>query len=222
MRIAVKICGLTRPQDVQDAIDSGADAIGVVFDRGPCRVSQSQAKDLLDVVVDRPIERVAVVGSAGISVWEEMLGLGFDLVQFAAERAPPPPADWDYGRALPPIVPAFFDGPLLEAQVTQWRETWPWRATASSLRGALNVDGANGGGTGSRADWSKAARLAKNGAIILSGGLRADNLEQAISRVRPHAVDVSSGVEAAPGIKDAKLMRDFVEEVRRLEHMTGG
>ncbi|MBX2810252.1 MAG: phosphoribosylanthranilate isomerase [Myxococcales bacterium] len=215
MRIAVKVCGLTRPADVQAAIAAGVDAIGVVFDRGTCRVSESEARILLDKAQEADIERVAVVGEADVPTCRRIRALGFDFVQAVASEALET-------AGLRYIVPAFFDSLDVESRVQAWRLANPsTRSSSGSLQGAINVDGAGGGGTGAKADWFRVARIARGGAVILSGGLRVENLAEAVRLVQPHAVDVSSGVEEAPGIKSHRRMHAFVQAVRNLESTLG-
>ena len=134
-----------------------------------------------------------------------MRELGFDLWQGVGA----PTADL-------PWLPAFFDGPEVEAEIAAWPGTLPPRRSMG-LTGCLNFDGPGGGGTGARADWSRAAQLARRYPLCLAGGLRADNLEEAIARVRPMALDVTSGVEAAPGRLDRARLRDFLAVAREAE-----
>ena len=163
------------------------------------------------------MERVAVVGTSTKDI-RPMLDLGFDLIQVVA--GPALASSIEEG----PVLPVFFDDETLLARVEAWRhQPGPRRAVhlrrpvPGRLFGTLNVDGHGGGGTGQPADWGRAARVAVGGAITLSGGLRVENLEDALRQVRPHAVDVSSGVETSPGTKDPIRMRAFVQEVRRME-----
>lgn len=212
MRIAVKVCGLTRPEDVEAAIEAGVDAIGMVFDRGPKKLTSAAAKKLLAVASGSAVERVAVVGTAGIDERQRIGDLGFDLVQAVASQE----LSQSPGRV--PLLPTFFDGVDLLERLERWLPTFsapPLRA--GSLRGTLNVDGPGGGGTGAKASWSRARAMAERVPLTLSGGLRKENLQDALERVRPYAVDVCSGVEVAPGVKDAQRMRAFVAEVRRVE-----
>ena len=208
------ICGLTRPQDVEAALDAGADAIGVVFDRGPCRVTPKDARDLLEAARGTSVERVAVVGTASLEVRARIAELGFGVVQAVATRdLAERPGEW-------PLLPAFFDGPDLLDRIAAWRALFPPAPPRpGSVLGTLNVDGMNGGGTGCRADWARAAGAARGGALTLSGGLRRENLETALRAVRPSAIDVSSGVEASPGLKARDRVAAFVREARRLEEV---
>lgn len=215
MHIAVKVCGLTRSSDVHAAISAGVDAFGIVFDRGACCVPESTAQELLRAAQGAPIERVAVVGEAGLASCRRMWAMGFDVVQAVASEEL-------MTAGLDFVVPAFFDGDDVEQRVQAWRTENPALSIRrGSLRGAINIDGAGGGGTGSRADWRRSARIAAGGATILSGGLRVENLAEAVQTVQPHAVDVSSGVETHAGVKSPQLMRAFVAEVRRLEAALG-
>lgn len=211
MRIAVKICGLTRPEHVTAAIEAGADALGLVFDRGPCRLDLHQARTVLAAAEGAAVERVAVVGTLDRGTRAEIGALGFDLLQVDAEAL-------RIGPEAQPLLPAFFDDEDLVDRVRRYRAAFRAQpAQPGSLVGTVNVDGRGGGGTGTRADWDRASLLAREGPLTLSGGLRVENLAEALRTVRPHAVDVSSGVEASPGIKDPNLMRRFVAEVRLWE-----
>ncbi|MEL6186708.1 MAG: phosphoribosylanthranilate isomerase [Myxococcota bacterium] len=211
MRVGVKICGLTQVQDVEAAVEAGVDAIGFVFDRGPCRLELEAAPELMAPARGTGVSMVAVVGELPLEARLSIGKLGFDLLQVVDGAAPRVPAE-------PPHLVAFFDDDQLVGRVARFRAEHPsGEALPGSLLGTVNVDGHGGGGTGVRADWTRAQAVAKSGPITLSGGLRTDNLEHALRTVRPHAVDVSSGVERAPGRKDPARMQAFVAEVRRVE-----
>lgn len=213
MGITVKICGLTRPQDVEAAIEAGADVLGFVFDRGPCFVSDTQAKELLSVAAQaaRPRVCIAVVGELPAAAIARIAGLGFSAVQ-----AVEPAYDAAAHAGADYVVPAFFDSPTLAERVRTFRAAHAplYSEYQAPLRGCVNVDGSGGGGTGTRADWGVAAELAAEGPLMLAGGLNADNVAGAIAQVRPLAVDVSSGVEASPGVKDPARLFAFVEAAK--------
>ncbi len=208
MRIAVKICGFTRPADVAAAVEAGVDAVGFVFDHGPRCLSPEAAPALLELLSGTDVQSVAVTGAMASDRRDLIAELGFDLVQVLAEG--PAPGG--------PYLPVFFDDAQLEARFSAWRaRTALPEARLGRLLGTVNVDGAGGGGTGTRADWSRARRIAEQMPLTLSGGLGPDNLEAAVRAVRPWAVDVCSAVESAPGVKDPARMRALLAEVRRLE-----
>ena len=213
MTLAIKICGLTRVQDVHVAIEAGADALGFVFDRGPCILSLTQAEDLLGALVRQrhPCLTVAVVGELSQERIAAIVNLGFDAVQ-AVEST--------YEAALaaqaPCVIPAFFDDDTLASRVRAFRSRLApaFDRRQGLLGGCVNVDGRGGGGAGNLTNWQVAAELAKEGPLMLAGGLTAANVATAIATVQPAAVDVSSGVEAAPGVKDHAKMRAFVQAAR--------
>ena len=218
MRLGVKVCGLTRPADVEAALEAGVDAFGVVFDRGPCRVSPDEAVELLAAAEGADVERVAVVGSRPLAEAGALLSLGFDVVQAVGPRLP---GRIEASGRVAPVLPAFFDD-MDEREARGAIEAWWARADRPEARpgrlaGTINLDGPGGGGQGRTACWDRVAQLARKGPVTLSGGLRVDNLDRALRAVRPYAVDVCTGVESSPGVKSASALRAFVAEVRRVE-----
>ena len=205
LRTRIKICGLTREQDVEDAVDAGADAIGfVLYERSPRHVDVPRAAELarrLPAFVT-PVG-LFVNASAGLiaQAAEAMPAL---LLQFHGDetpadcRAPGRP----YLRAA--RMASGFD--LLKFAVG-----YP---DAQALLLDAHVDGY--GGAGKVFDWSLIPHDVSR-PLVLSGGLHADNVIEGILRVRPWAVDVSSGVEIAKGIKYAAAMRRFCEQVREAD-----
>ncbi|BAU47297.1 N-(5'-phosphoribosyl)anthranilate isomerase [Sulfurifustis variabilis] len=203
MRTRVKICGITRVEDARAAADAGADAIGLVFDPdSPRCVTLEQALAIINSVppfvtvvglfVDSPVERVRAV--------LERARLG--LVQF--HGAETPEQCRLYGR---PYVKAIRmrGGVNLHAEERRY-------ADATGLVLDTYVPGQSGG-SGRAFDWGLVpGDLHKP--VILAGGLHADNVGDAIRRVRPAAVDVSSGVESAKGIKDPHKIAAFIRAVR--------
>lgn len=206
MKPRVKICGLTRHDDALLAVQLGAAAIGLVFwPSSPRVVSLDQARD---VVRDLPkhVTRVGVFVNASPSeVASIVSAVNLDAIQLQGDEAI---ADYDSIPAR--IVRAM---PL---------ESEDDVAVASGLPSQVTVlvdaaDRARRGGTGQRANWVHAAALAERRPIMLAGGLSADNVADAVRNVRPWAVDVSSGVEDAPGIKSADRLRAFFAAVHALE-----
>ena len=201
----VKICGLRRVLEVQAAAEAGADAIGLVFARSPRQVSPREARPLIEAVPDG-IDVVAVFRTPDPDVLAAVLDLGIDAVQ----------ADAGWEGDLPDDVyflPALKDGPGLEARAA----ALPRDPVGPGLRGAILVDGPLGGGRGIAADAARVARVARSRPVVLAGGLRPDTVGASVARVRPFGVDVSSGVESAPGVKDPARIRAFVEAVRAFE-----
>lgn len=201
----IKICGLTRPQDVDAAVAAGADAIGLVFHpQSPRYVDLTQAVAL----VRRIPPLVTVVGlfvnAAPEDVRARLAAVPIHLLQFHGDE------DDAYCRQ--------FGRPFLKAVrvrpgVDVLREMAAFPSAQAILLDAF-VEGYGGGGR--TFDWALAPREPSK-PIILSGGLGADNVGEAIRRLHPAAVDVSSGVERGKGIKDAEKMRAFIAAVRRAD-----
>lgn len=220
----VKICGITRAQDMRDAIAAGADAVGLVFDHGSRKLALPQAAELLREAraCDPAVQTIAVVGAVQGPALRAIAALDFDGVQFDA-RCPWPGKDL---RGCYP-VPAFFDSPDLERRVAAYAADHPLATPAPadagpagsardghSMRGLVNLDAAAGGGTGELSNWARAAAVCARVPSLIAGGLTPDNVGAAIERTAPDGVDVCSGVEASPGIKDADRMRRFVTAAR--------
>jgi phosphoribosylanthranilate isomerase len=196
-RTRVKLCGLTRPEDVDAAVAAGADALGFVLWPGSRRAVD-------EALLAELAERVpAFVTRVGLFVDQdpaliERCATHLDLLQFHGEE--------------PPALCDGFRRPWIKA--LRMRDDLDLHAAAEAYRGAraLLLDAYRPGvpgGTGETFDWSRIpAGLAKP--VILAGGLNADNVAEAIATVAPFAVDVSGGVEAAPGIKDAERMAAFM------------
>jgi phosphoribosylanthranilate isomerase len=204
MRTRIKICGITRPEDGLSAALNGADAIGLVFyPPSPRSVNLQQAKAIVSVLP--PF--VTVVGLVVDETRErlnDLLGsVQIDLIQFHGhEKA----QDCDG-----------FGCPWIKA--VRMREGIDLLALEKEYRGAAALlldayEAGKPGGTGNRFDWERIpAEMASR--IILAGGLKPENIASAVRQVRPYAVDVSGGVEASKGIKDAGIIAAFIEGVKR-------
>lgn len=211
MRVRVKICGITRPQDALAAAAAGADAIGLMFwPASPRAVGVEQARAIA-AALPPFVSVVGVFVDPGEDMVRDTLArVPLDLLQF--HGAETPSFCRAFGRRYLKAVAAGQDGDLLESLS-------PFDDAAGLLIDAPPLGGMPGG-TGRTFDWSLLpARLPRP--LVLSGGLHAGNVGDAIRRLRPWAVDVSSGVEAqdatgAPikGIKDAARIAAFIEEVR--------
>lgn len=203
MAVRVKICGITRLQDLHAACDAGADALGFVFyEKSPRHLSIASAAALLRELPPF-VQSVGLFVNAEPAFIESVLqAVPLDLLQFHGDETP---ADC-----------ARFGRPYIKA-VRVNRET-------DLLKCAADFDAACGllldawvpgvpGGTGERFDWTLIpANLPKP--LILSGGLTPDNVAEAVQRVRPWAVDVSSGVEVSKGIKDAHKIAQFIAKAK--------
>ena len=201
----VKICGITNAKDALWAADNGTDAIGFVFAPSRRQISAEQAK-----AIRRQLPPfVSVVGifvnPDPRTVKETFESVGLDFVQLY---------DGDEQRFL---RESGLNPCRLIRAISIESESDLSAITQTSAAIVLldtRVDGMRGG-TGKTFDWNLAARAkAFNRAIILSGGLNPENVETAISIASPQAVDVSSGVESAPGHKDPDKVREFIRRVK--------
>jgi phosphoribosylanthranilate isomerase len=203
-RARVKICGLTRAEDAVAAVDAGADFLGFVLSRSVRRVRVTEATRIIEAVraTGRPVECVGVFVDEPLTVVEAAReALGLDRVQLHGSESPEACAALGEQRVIKAFRPAPGERPEVE-RFGAW---------------AILLDGRHprkAGGAGVLADWDVAAELAANRRLFLAGGLTVENVEEAIRRVRPFAVDVSSGVESSPGVKDASLVRGFIAAVR--------
>jgi phosphoribosylanthranilate isomerase len=196
--IKVKICGITNREDALTAIEAGADALGFVFFQGSSRhVTPEQAAEI--------IRRLPpFVQTVGLFVNEERATVnavadccGLDLVQLHGDESP------DYCDGVTRRVIKAFR--VKDATVLD--ELSRYQVTACLLDAWSPVAY---GGTGTTFNWDIAAQAAARNYVILAGGLTPANVADAVKAVRPYAVDVSSGVERSPGIKDAELVRSFI------------
>jgi phosphoribosylanthranilate isomerase len=199
-RTLVKICGLTRLEDVRVAIDAGADWIGfIVSGESPRRITPECAAEMI----------AALPGAVGVAVMvspspAEALDLARRAGATRVQVHRSDPAVWPVGFELPLAfaVPVGVDGIRAEALP-------PARHLV-----LLDTAAAVAGGTGRTFDWQHAVPVALARPIMIAGGLDADNVADVIERVRPFGVDASSRLERSPGIKDADLIRRFVAAVR--------
>lgn len=201
MTVRIKFCGITRAEDARAAVALGVDAIGFVFTRRSQRyVGVAQARAMRDALP--PFTSVVALFMDDDPAWVEdvIAGVRPDLLQFHGNEAA--------GYAASFARPYLKAIPMGGADAQSIAQAHP---RASGFLLDSHAPGAVGG-SGRSFDWSRAPRLARP--VILAGGLDAANVAQAIAVVRPYAVDVSSGIEVVPGIKDAARMRAFVEAVR--------
>jgi phosphoribosylanthranilate isomerase len=204
--IRIKICGLKRRQDAELAVELGADALGFVFEARSPRYLGERVPEWLAELPVWPA-RVAVFG-----VETDHAGLElFDGVQ-AVEPAVTARAFRHRIAVCRLPGPGEVPQDLAQDLLSEARDR-------SGEADALLLDAsAHGsyGGTGKTVDWDLAAKVVglRLKPVILAGGLTPDNVAEAIRRVRPYAVDVSSGIESAPGVKDAAKLRDFIQAAR--------
>ena len=199
MSVKVKICGLTRPEDAQAAAVAGADLVGFMFYApSPRCVSFAQAA-ALNRVLPAHIVRVGVfVNPVADIVTQAIAACGLTMLQFPGDE--------------PPEFCAQFG--LLTLKAFRIRDAASLAALPSHPADAWLLDAwspAAPGGTGERFNWDLAVAARKLGRpIFLAGGLTPENVAGAVRQVQPFGVDVSSGVESAPGVKDAAKIHAFV------------
>ena len=217
MRIRVKICGITRPQDARAAAEAGADAIGLVFAASPRRVTPTVAARIVEALPPWVAPVGVFVDETPAVIRAVAAEAGLAAVQLHGDESPEAAAD--LGRlkvikAMPAAAQSDVEAAL------RWRERAQrlGRAPDAYMVDA-RVAGGPRGGTGRAADWLLAARMIAEGfwPLILAGGLDPDNVAAAIAAVRPWGVDASSGLEIEPGLKSPEKIAAFVEAVRRAE-----
>lgn len=203
-RPRVKFCGMTRREDAVAAADLGVDAVGFVFWPGSPRVVTPENARKIAQALPPWVWRVGVfVNSAPSEVRAIVAAVGLDVVQLHGDETLEVARTLG-GRILKAI------GSRTEDLVTA-AEAWP----VDVLLLVDAVDPVRRGGTGELSDWDAARSLADRRPIVLAGGLTQDNVASAIAAVRPYGVDVASGVESRPGVKDHGRMRAFVQAVDR-------
>ncbi len=211
MPVAIKICGLTTVRDIEVCAELGVEAIGIVLARSSRQVEPKQALRLFEAVPEG-LFRVAVFREPDQILVDAVCRFPIDAVQTHAT--------WQ-GR-LPPDVrwlPAFRDGPDLVERVRSVVPHFHAGTLDASWPAVFFVDGPKPG-SGRQGEIERAAEAARLGPAALAGGLHAGNVVNAIGAVQPVAVDVSSGVEAAPGVKDPARMADFVAAARSFKDST--
>lgn len=206
--VKVKICGTTNWADAKAALDAGASALGFNFYRpSPRYIAPRAAGEIIrrmprrasavGVFVDEPTERVLTMAQAA----------GVTLVQL-------------HGRELPRAVSALRERYLVIKAFQVRSDFVPARLARYADAAAFLLDGFRVGllgGTGQTFDWRLASASKRYGPVILAGGLTPENVARAIAEVEPFAIDVSSGVEARPGKKDARKIRALMRAVEQAQ-----
>jgi phosphoribosylanthranilate isomerase len=218
MSVWTKICGNTSLADAQLSVDAGADAVGFVFAPSPRRVTAGEAAAIV-ALLPQEVEKIGVFVDAGIDeIYATVRAAGLTGVQLHFDPAPGLPGKLRQllGARFRILQVVHFEaggGDVTASRLTQCRAD-------SNLDGVL-VDSRTAsaaGGTGVAFDWAEARRTVFDQAgdmkLIAAGGLNATNVAAAITILRPWGVDVVSGVESAPGRKDARKLRDFLAQVR--------
>lgn len=195
----VKICGLTNLEDAMAAIQYGADALGFVFATSPRQIAPEKAREIIQRIPPF-VTTVGVFVDAPMKIVRETALLcHLHALQF-------------HGNESPEYCHAFYRKVIKAFRV---KDKSIVQMTSSYEVQAYLLDSESGGGSGRGFDWDLIREV--RGRIILAGGLTPENVCEAIKRVRPYAVDVSSGVESSPGKKDHRRLKEFIENVRQCD-----
>jgi phosphoribosylanthranilate isomerase len=199
--VFIKVCGITRVSDALHAVEQGATALGfVLWPTSPRAISVDRAAE---IIAELPTHVVAV----GVFVNESV-----DGIRAAADRARLAVVQL-HGDETPAYADAL-DWPVIRAVSVADidRASEEWSADTALL--VDNIDPVRRGGTGAAVDWTRAASVARMRRVVLAGGLTPDNVASAIRDVHPFGVDVSSGVESGPGVKDFDKVTQFISNAR--------
>ncbi len=210
-RTRIKICGITRPEDARAAIDSGADALGLVFyPKSPRSVGLEQALEIASVVPPFVSMVALFVNESEANIVRILRELPVGLIQFHGDESP------TFCRG--------FERPWIKA--LRVSEGMDLAAEAERFAGARGVlldafQAGVPGGTGRTFDWHL-AEIPLPLPWVLAGGLNAGNVGEALARLRPAGVDVSGGVESAPGVKCPDKINEFIAAVRAADSKADG
>jgi phosphoribosylanthranilate isomerase len=197
----VKVCGITRREDALHAVRCGATALGFVFwPRSPRFIEADRAAAIIRELPDEVMTVGVFVNQPLEEVERFVAESGVDAVQLHGDE----PAAFAEALRRPVVKATPLDG--ADAVLADWPEPTLVLVDAH--------DPVRRGGTGVTVDWSGAAQVAARRRIVLAGGLTPENVGAAIAAVRPFGIDVSSGVEQAPGMKDVDRLSRFFEKVR--------
>ncbi|MCD6232454.1 phosphoribosylanthranilate isomerase [Candidatus Aerophobetes bacterium] len=204
----IKICGITNERDALGAVNLGVDALGFIFAESPRRVSPQKVKKIVSLLPPF-ISLVGVFVNEDKKKVEEIARYcSLTHLQFHGEESP------SYCQQFKErVIKAFrMKGEETLREISQYKGVSAYLLDTYSLK--------KRGGTGELFDWKLAQKVKKRGVpIILAGGLNSENVDKAIAKVRPYAVDTSSGVERKEGEKDFQKMREFVRRVRKQDEI---
>lgn len=209
--VKVKICGITNAEDARAAADAGADFLGFVFAESPRKVGISAVADMVKDLPSHVTTVGVFAGQDADTIVDIMKKTGLDCAQV-----------YDHtGCDMEPVAKAIGCRRMIRAFNVQSEDdvkAMESDAGKCDCAGFLMDGWTNGrsGGTGVTFDWDLAARAVSCGkSIILAGGLNPSNVSEAVVRVHPSVVDVSSGVEASPGKKDHEKIREFIRNAKQ-------
>ena len=197
----VKICGITRLTEARHAVACGVDALGFVFwPKSPRYIAPERAVEIIATLPARVTTVGVFVNESVAGIRAIVEGTGIGVVQLHGDETP------DYASALGRPVWRAFTVERAEAMSSAWPPETTVLVDAS--------DPVRRGGTGVKVDWQRAAGIARAHRIVLAGGLTPENVVEAIETVRPYGVDVSSGVEDSPGVKNVDKIERFLTGAR--------
>jgi phosphoribosylanthranilate isomerase len=204
--VAVKICGITDSKDALMAVELGAGALGFIFAYSPRRISPQKARDIINAIPPF-VKTVGVFVNEDPAVIRDVRHYcGLDLVQLHGDESP---------DLCDELMPYTIKALRIKAE-SSLRMAQAYRGKVRALL-LDTYSKSQAGGTGKTFDWQLAIKIKKLGIpIILAGGLGPSNIDDAISAVRPYAVDVNSGVEKHPGKKSHTLIEDLMQKVKRI------
>lgn len=205
MIVKVKICGITSGSDALAAVDAGADALGFMFYApSPRNVSFGVAAEIIRQLPPFVAKVGVFVNPTEEEVRRAIGECGLDTLQFHGEETP------EFCRSFGVKTMKAFrvrDAESLRQTDAYANEAW---LLDSYVAGQL-------GGTGARFNWDLATEAARRHTVLLAGGLTPENAAEAVRKVRPYGLDVSSGVESAPGKKDAAKVRAFIAAAKSVQ-----
>ncbi|MCP4683381.1 MAG: phosphoribosylanthranilate isomerase [Desulfobacterales bacterium] len=203
----IKICGITNYQDASAAVKLGIDALGFIFARSPRRIAPEKAKEII-ALLPPFVKTVGVFVNEDPSAIRHIMSFcSLDLIQLHGEESPEFALEF-----MPYVIKAF--------RLKDESSLQSIKPYCGKVRAILfdTYSKKKRGGTGETFDWDLAVKGKEMGVpVILSGGLTPSNIEQAISLVRPYALDVNSGVEDAPGKKNPPLIQRLMETVEKMD-----
>jgi phosphoribosylanthranilate isomerase len=203
--VFVKICGITREEDARAAVDAGASAIGFVFWPNSPRMIDPERARAISSVLPQVVQTIGVFVNQPVAEVNDIAGrAALDVVQLHGDE----PVEYLNGLNRPAIKALGVSGGAADES--------DWPINVLILLDAHDPD--RRGGTGRTIDWGAAARIAARRPTILAGGLSPETVSDAVRQVRPFGIDVSSGVEQAPGIKDHRRIQALFEAL----HEHGG
>jgi phosphoribosylanthranilate isomerase len=206
----VKICGITNKEDALAAVQSGAAALGFIFyQSSPRYITPENALKIISALPDKVIKVGVFVNEKADEIKRIMDCCALDMIQLHGDETP------DFCRQFPSSI-------IIKALAL--RNDGDVNFALNYHVAAILIDSRHAGlygGTGKKANWDLACRVKENNPLILSGGLNAENITEAMQTVTPAALDINSGVEASPGKKDHKKLAKIFDIIRSVQVETG-